>query len=1080
MNPAFSIYRSSAGSGKTRTLAKTYLLLALRYRAEYFKHILAVTFTNKSTQEMKDRILAYLDDFAKGSTNELALELQTELNLDASTFQQYAQDAQAAILHKYDRFAISTIDAFFQKVIRSFTREAGLVGDYRLEVEQDVILEEVIDNLIDELGLNKDLTDWVVEFAKENLENDRAWDVRSSLLDFAQQIFREEFKAIDSELLRTTADRSYFSNLKGILQKEKNNFLARGQKLADEVLKTISDEGWTASDFSFGQNSGLFTFLKGFTDAREVKSVKEPTPRIRTVFTVAEKWPIKSASNPSKIVTVARREFVPRIEALIELYDNEYSVALTSELLLQNLYVFGLIADISRKLAEYKDENNMMLLADAPKFLHGVIQDSDTPYVYEKVGSFYRNYLIDEFQDTSYMQWKNFLPLVSNGLDQGYASMVVGDVKQAIYRWRGGDLKLLQETVGQHVGGERTRSEYLNTNYRSASNIVLFNNRVFNKAAAVAALETGSSLSIDAYRDVEQHVARKAEGYVNIKFLLDSEEKKWKEAAMDRIPEQLEMLQANGVSLRDIAILVRRNDEGQQIVASLLKYRDEGRVKPGFSYEVVSNESLWLDGASSVNLLLAAMRYLLNPEDAIARAQLSYEFARQHAPDRPLEEVFSVSRQAIFEGLLPPAFAQEKGTLKKLPLIELTETLIRIFKLSENQGEIAYLLAFQNLVLEFYSRERNDLAAFLEWWQDVRHKRSVQLPAEINAVQILTVHKSKGLQFKYVIIPFCAWSLDHDNFQSPTLWVKTDEQPFDSLGYMPIRYSSALNQTVFAKDYEEERTRAYLDNLNLLYVALTRAEQGLIVTAPHPSNRSQKKSVASMLHTSISTSFDSDQGWNDLTDELRLGTVAPSENGPVKLQNSVQLKGYPTYPWRDRLVIKKRGSSYFEDTDELQKAGIAYGIHIHAVLSRIRYASEMHDVIAKLVIEGFISHDQATDLLPALDELFSLPKVASWFTDDWEVRTESPILLPSGAENRIDRLLLKNRQAIVIDFKTGSPSRHDQQQVQEYVDVLRKMNYVDVEGYLLYLKSKEIVQVQNGKPKAATKIKDQNQLGLGF
>jgi len=1029
---------------------------------------------------MKDRILAYLDDFAKGTPNELANELQQELHLDASTFQQYAQEAQAAILHKYDRFSISTIDAFFQKVIRSFTREAGLVGDYRLEVEQDTVLEEVIDNLIDELGANKELTDWVVEFAKENLENDRAWDVRASLLEFAQQIFREEFKAIDSELLRTTADRSYFNQLKSTLWEVKTNFLATGRKLASEILKITSEEGWGPSDFYFGQNSGLITFLTAWTALKEAKGFDGPKPRVRNEFTIAQKWPSKSARNPARIIAVAEREMVPRLVALIKHYDAEYPTALTAELLLQNLYVFGLIADISRKLAEYKDENNMMLLADAPKFLHGVIQDSDTPYVYEKVGSFYRNYLIDEFQDTSSMQWKNFLPLVTNGLDQGYASMVVGDVKQAIYRWRGGDLKLLQQNVEEHVGTSRITSESLITNYRSASNIIRFNNLIFEKASMMAAIETDSPLSADAYRDVQQRVARPAEGYVQVNFLPDDGEKKWKDTALERIPKQLEMLQEQGVALRDIAILVRRNDEGQQIVASLLQYRDDGKAKPEFSYDVVSNESLWLDGASSVNLLLAAMRYLLNPDDAIARAQLSYEFSRQQATDRPLEEVFTVSNQAFFERLLPPSFAQEKGMLKKLPLIELTETLIRIFRLGDQQGEIAYLLAFQNLVLEFYSRERNDLAAFLEWWQDNRHKKSVQLSGEVNAVQILTVHKSKGLQFKYVIIPFCSWALDHDNYQAPTLWVKTDHDPFDRLGYVPIKYSGALQQTVFAKDYAEERTRVYLDNLNLLYVALTRAENGLIVTAAHPDNRTAKKTVATLLHTCISQSFGEEDGWNPQMDQLLLGSVIPSSPASRSRAGSEQLNGYPTYPWRDRLVIKKHGSAYFDHAEDLKQTGIAYGIHMHAVLSRIRYAAEAPDVIARLVIEGFISPEEATNLVPALDELFSLPKIASWFSELWDVRTESPILLPSGAENRIDRLLLKDRQAIVIDFKTGAPSRHDQTQVQEYIDVLRKMNYLEVEGYLLYLRTNEVVQVQNGKPKAAARIKDRNQLGLDF
>lgn len=1029
---------------------------------------------------MKDRILAYLDDFAKGTTNELAMELQTELQLDTSTFQQYAQEAQAAILHKYDRFSISTIDAFFQKVIRSFTREAGLVGDYRLEVEQDTVLEEVIDNLIDELGPNRELTDWVVEFAKENLENERAWDVRTSLLEFSQQIFREEFKAIDTELLKTTADRGYFQRLKDTLWQEKNKFLHAVQEHAHAILRVMTQEGWSPSDFYYGEKSGLFTFLRMCAELKDVRAIKEPSTRVREVFTIPKNWPNNSTRHRPRIIQLAENEMVPHLVDLIDLYDNAYGHALTAELLLQNLYVFGLIADISRKLAEYKDEHNMMLLADAPKFLHGVIQDSDTPYVYEKVGSFYRNYLIDEFQDTSSMQWKNFLPLIANGLDQGYESLVVGDVKQAIYRWRGGDLNLLQAKVEDDVGRTRTTSAALVTNYRSAVNIVDFNNTVFEEAAAISSRETGSSLSVEAYRDVKQRAARPLEGYVDVSFLMDEEDRKWKQAALEKIPEHLEMLQSQGVALRDIAILVRRNDEGQQIVASLLQYRDEGKAKPGFLYDVVSNESLWLDGASSVNLLLAAMRYLLNPDDAIARAQLSYEFSRQQAKDRPPEEVFTVSNQAFFESLLPAAFAREKGMLKKLPLIELTETLVRIFHLGDQQGELAYLLAFQNLVLEFYSRERNDLGAFLEWWQANRHKKSVQLSGEVNAVQILTMHKAKGLQFKYVIIPFCSWSLDHDAYQAPTLWVKTDEVPFDEFGYMPIKYSSSLQKSAFAKDYTEERTRVYLDNLNLLYVALTRAEDGLIVTAPHPDTRAAARTVAGMLHASMAQGFAAHPGWNATRDSLRLGTIRASDVAHNTQAGSMQLDDYPSYSWRDRLVIKRRGTSYFEDTEQLNQKGIAYGIHIHAVLSRIQYAGDVQDVIEKLVIEGFVTQEEATDLLPALDELMAIPKVASWFDTSWDVRTESPILLPSGAENRIDRLLLKDRKAVVIDFKTGSPSRHHQIQVQEYIDVLHKMNFVDVEGYLLYLKTLEVVEVRNGKPRASAKVKDKSQLGLGF
>ncbi|HEX8039744.1 MAG TPA: UvrD-helicase domain-containing protein, partial [Chryseosolibacter sp.] len=440
MTKPFSVYRSSAGSGKTRTLARAYLKLALEFRADYFKHILAVTFTNRASQEMKDRILQYLDDFAHGRDNELAEELKRELSMDALTFRQRSQEVQSTLLHHYDNFAISTIDAFFQKVIRSFTREAGLVGDYRLEVDQDAVLEEVIDNLIDELGANKELTDWVVEFAKENLENERSWDVRFSLIEFAKEIFREEFKEVEDGVNKATAGKDFFRRLMERLWAVRNAFIKDISNPAREALQLIQSNGWTSEDFRYGKNSGLLSFFRSFAFEKNLSRWKSPGERIRNFFSRPENWPNKKSPWEKDIVRAAGEHLVPRLSAIVETYDRRYPQALSADVVLKNMYVFGLITDISRKLKEYKDENNIMLLADAPKFLNGVIRDSDTPFIYEKVGSFYRNYLIDEFQDTSGLQWQNFQPLIVNSLDQGYASLVVGDVKQAIYRWRGGDL----------------------------------------------------------------------------------------------------------------------------------------------------------------------------------------------------------------------------------------------------------------------------------------------------------------------------------------------------------------------------------------------------------------------------------------------------------------------------------------------------------------------------------------------------------------------------------------------------------------------------------------------------------------
>jgi len=1078
LDKLFHIYRSSAGSGKTRTLAKAYLALALGFRADYFRHILAVTFTNKATQEMKDRILAYLNDFANGTTNELSDELRSALRLDEQTFRQYAQEAQSAILHKYTYFSISTIDAFFQKVIRSFTREAGLVGDYRLEVDQDMVLEVVIDNLMDELGNNPELTEWVVEFAKENLENERAWDVRTSLISFASEIFREEFKDIEGQVIAATSDRRYFTNLRSRLWDEKNKFFDEIEPLAKRAIAIMASHGWQAKDISYGRLSGLQGFLEKYAHEKNLKEFKVPSDRVTNYFTIARNWPSKSNANPSEMIRVAEEQLIPILKHLLALYDEQYPKSLSADVVLQNLYVFGLIADISRKLKEYKDENNLMLLADAPKFLNGVIQDSDTPFIYEKVGSFYKNYLIDEFQDTSSMQWKNFLPLLLNSLDQGYNSMVVGDVKQAIYRWRGGDLKLLQEEIEQHIGTDRVGIKELNSNFRSASSLVDFNNRLFEAAASIVAIETGHPISVDAYRDVAQKSSRSDEGAVLVKFIRDEDGEKWKDNALQRIPHYLEQLQASGVALRDIAILVRKNEEGQQIVAHLLNYKNSTQAKSGCRYDVVSNESLRLDGATTVNLLLAAMKYLVNPDDAIARAQLGFEFAKLHEPDRPLTDVFAVTNQVFFENNLPESFSKLKSTLRKLPLFELTETLVSIFQLGNEVGEIAYLLAFQNLVLEFYSRERNDLGAFLEWWEDNKHKKSIQVSGEVDAVQILTIHKAKGLQFKYVIVPFCAWSLDHESWQAPNLWVTADEHPFAEAGYLPVRYSSALQQTYFDDFYNVERTRCYLDNLNLLYVALTRAEQGLIVMAAHPDTRNTKRTVAQLLYASIRQAYSFAPNWNDGTQELNLGRWdPPTTTGRPAMAGAIRLSNYASSRWRDKLVIRQTAPNFFDQPAKHEK--VNYGIHIHTVLSRISYATEIPQTLDRLRLEGLITREEQTDLDQRLTELLTNPQIASWFDTTWTVRTEIPILIPGGSESRIDRLLLNGKQAVVVDFKTGEPARADQKQVQEYMETLRKMNFVDVEGFLLYIKTSEVVSINTGRVKTV-KSKDKHQLGLGF
>jgi ATP-dependent helicase/nuclease subunit A len=1069
----FSIYRSSAGSGKTRTLSKEYLLLAMRFGGDYYKHILAVTFTNKATQEMKTRILGYLNAFSEGVQDSLAQEIMLELNMDSSSFQERAKRLRSEILHTYSQFSISTIDSFFQKVIRSFTREAGLSGDYTLEIDHNLVAEEVIDKLVTELGTNEQLTRWLIEYAKANLENDKPWDVRGSLHDFSKEIFREEFRAIEDDLLRTSASADYFKKTQTTLRKSRHEFITTITGIAQQAIADIHKEHWTKEDFKYG--GGVYSFFVKFSKVSSVKDVGEGSigSRPRKEYLDSTNWPSANSPYKAAIQAAAEKELINKLHAILDYRDRFFKEAISAEVVLNNFYAFGLVADLSRKMREHKEEHNMMLLADAPKFLNGIIQGSDTPFIYEKVGSFYRNYLIDEFQDTSGMQWNNFKPLLVNSLDQGYPCFVVGDVKQSIYRWRGGDLQLLQHNVEQHIGTDRVAVKKLSSNFRSAINVVNFNNAFFEAASKALANEIGTTLVADSYSDAAQQIYKNEKGIVRIDFIKQVEEQtSWKEEALQKVASQLEVFQDQGIALRDVAILVRNNREGVDVAEFLLSC-NKIQSTSKYRYDVISNESLRLDGALSVSILISALQFMVNPENLIARAQLSYDYSRLSKTQSNFHSVFSVSDKELFKKKLPIAFVKEIGKLKKLPLFEITETLISVFELNETEGELTYLQNFQNLVLEFYSRERNDVQAFLEWWEKNKSSKSLKISGEVNAVQIYTIHKSKGLQFKYVIIPFCSWELDHSPQKSPHLWVTTNEKPFEQETCVPVKYSGVLKDTIFSEAYSTERVRVYLDNLNLLYVAFTRAENGLIVYAPHPENSRVKQTVASMLFSSLSQSPTLAENWNEVLGSWHKGEYASSAISETNnLQGVISLNKYEVNRWRNRMVFRKQIDNFFQHQQLTENVNKKYGVFLHSILARIHYQKDVESVLNSVRDEGLLSADEIEMVSKQLMQLFSNEQICYWFHDSWQVSTEIPILIPGSSNVRVDRILIKGDCAVVIDYKSGEVRPRDEEQVANYMQLLHEMNFSKVEGYLIYLASSTV--------EAVPRKTNSKQLGLGI
>ena len=995
---------------------------------------------------MKTRILEYLDDFANGRTNNLSKEIKSELGIDDDKLKSRSREVLAIILHRYSQFSISTIDAFFQRVIRSFTREAGLMGNFRLEVDTDYVLDEVIAALMDDLGPDRqDLTDWVVQFSRERLLEGENWNVEYQLKNFAREIFKEQFKSVEDKILSSENILDDNRRMLEFLQAEVSTYRNFMKEKASEALRILDANNIKVSDFAYGDAGTIYSW---FRDLSLGKNRSRDTKRIESSVLGATDW-FKKGIYRNHFLAIAEEKIMPIVREMVT-YDDENSIiSRTAIQVLKNFYAFGLITDIVRKLRDYREENNLLILADASKFLNGVINNSDTPFVYEKVGSYYRNYLIDEFQDTSSFQWKNFTPLLREAGDQGYFSLIVGDVKQSIYRWRSGDLEILQRHVVKEFGEARTEIIPLDTNFRSAGNIVDFNNTMFKAAAGKVAMHVNDQLPVEVFAEAEQKRSKWLDqGFVRMKFFeRNDDDEGWEEQAMRMIPTWMEQLQDKGAKQKEIAILVRKNDEGQRVAQYLLNFRNTPEAKPGYSYEVVSNESLRLDTSLSVNIIISALKFLKNPQDRVARGQLAYELSGNPANDLFIK----AGSKDRYEETLPPQFLERLRHFKHLSLFELTEEIIQLFKLGEKAEELAYLQAFQDLILEFSARERTNTNSFLDWWEMYKARKSIKVSSSIDAANIVTIHASKGLQFKYVIIPFCNWRFGHES-STPLMWLTPTEKPFNKLGALALRFSTELKRTQFEAAYQEEFVKVYLDNLNLLYVAFTRAEWGLIVSGP-VSSPGRMNFVGDVVQAVLQEKyFGRFNGFDFEIGELNTMPDAQVETGVIE----ERLERYPSTDWREKLVIKREGSEFFEDNVSEKRSKINRGILIHTVLSRIEYKTDADDRLAEFFLEHALTPDDADAVKKVVTAVIDHPFMGNWFTKEWKVKNEARILF---VNNRIDRVMFGKNRTVIVDYKTGERNAADKAQVENYANVLTQMGYPNVQAFLVYLKDLRVEEV---------------------
>jgi ATP-dependent helicase/nuclease subunit A len=871
------VIKASAGSGKTHRLTGEYLHL-LFAKPNNHRHILAVTFTNKATDEMKSRIVEELYRLASGGTSTFLNDLTQSFLLNEAQVRGRARSILEAILHDYSAFSVSTIDRFFQQTLRAFTRESGLTGGYAVELDEKSLLTEAVDLMFSELNLpeNRTLSAWLLQFMQANIEEGRSWKIDRQVVTLGMQLFNETYKSLAKETQWSLANKKQLENYRKELYRIVTSYESKVKEAGKRGVELIKAHGLQPSDFRGGSRSQFYRFERYASG-----EIPDITPTFLSFADNLEGWYTKT-TDPAIVASITKAYhggLNDLVKEIIYLHENNvpYNSAIS---ILQNFYTLGILTDIKNRLQALQQENNVLFLSDTTELLNEMIGEADSPFIYEKTGTRVQHYMMDEFQDTSRMQWENFRPLIDESLASGNFNLIVGDVKQSIYRFRNSDWRLLGEQVNRDFQPESIREHLLDTNWRSDANVVRFNNAFFTNAAhhmqhdfniAVEPLldEVAENKQIeDAYADVIQQVAPNKsdhEGQVKITFLKNDKESDWREEAMKRLPLELEELQEQGFALKDIAIVVRWNNEAVQVAETLLAYKEQHPDSP-YRYDIISNEALLIGSARSVKAVIALLRYFQNPGDETRRMMALYEFYRFVYRATPEEALLNYREK--HPGEFPETIRGEIERLATLPFYDMIERFFALTSDAISEKEYAYVQAFLDLVLQFKTDASADRNSFLEWWDEKGHKRALFSPEGQDAIRIITIHKAKGLGFGAVIMPFVNWSIDHSPTHTNIIWCKPGEAPFNALRALPLKYGKRLANTIFRDDYLKEKRLTYIDNLNLLYVAFTRAKHRLIIFAPTPAKPETIGNVSDLL-------------WQSIEDEAppRLGDEGYKEEG---------------------------------------------------------------------------------------------------------------------------------------------------------------------------------------------------------
>jgi len=1043
-NPAtFQVYNASAGSGKTFTLVKEYLKILLQTSdTKRFQQILAVTFTNKAAAEMKERVIHNLRAFAKRDIllhkTEMFQQLENELSVADDILHQRAEKVLQNILHNYSAFNITTIDSFTHRLIRSFAFDLGLSLNFDVEMDAKSLLNESVEALVAKIGDDKELTNVLIDFSLQKANEDKSWDITRELSEIAQLLLNEN----DNNHIKRIQGRPIqdFIDLKTKLFKNQKNSKEQFAEIGKKGFAIINNLDIEHKDFYYSQFPKHFQNLCDYPD--------------KLIFD-SDKGLAKSIQN-NLFYTKGKPQIVKEtidgcINQLLELYYSsekifqEYTL---NKLFLSSLIPLAVLSNINKTLEELKEEKNIRLNAEFNKIISKNLQEQPAAYIYERIGEKFKHYFIDEMQDTSILQWQNMIPLIENALSQeGTSLLLVGDTKQSIYRWRGSEPEqFLKLTTKDDL---KTNNPFfipkqlqpLDTNYRSYSEVIDFNNGFFQHLAQFFNKQEYAEIYVN---ENKQRQNNKKGGYVHLSFIedglknVDEKTVRYSEIVLKTIRSLTDEFDQN-----EICVLTRTRKQGVAIADFLT---DNG-------IDILSSETLLLQNSEKVLFIIDLLCYLQNNEDKEAKLNVLYflyEYLELTGDKHTFfKSLLDLNIVAFFRELNEYEVHFEAASFYGLSLYESVEYIIRSFHL--NMKSDAYLQFFLDEVLQFSLKKSSDSIAFLEFWNTKKESLSIVVPEGKNAVRIMTIHKAKGLEFPVVIYPY---DLDIYREQNPKVWYPiSNPENFNDFDSLLINYNKSLELSgkTGKAIYQAHRNELELDNFNLLYVALTRAVEQLYIIG-------ETKKVNGSLKTSSQFFIDYLQSigqWNEQQNEYFFGNRKRNSIKLPSTKNNYELDTLISSSWQSHTIAIVANSSLLWDTGD----SIAYGNLIHELFAHIKTVDDIEGIIESYITIGTITNDQAKELQKLLTTIVSHPDLNKYYQQNNTIFNEREILTETNEIVIPDRLVINDKnEAVIIDYKTGKPDRKHHHQLNNYTKSIELLGYKVVKKLLVYIGEMIVVE----------------------